>query len=66
LEQLYFRPYRRGDEVRLRITLVAYERIVDILEVEVPLPDELARRIRDASAHYQRPLWRSFSDTNLL
>ena len=50
----------------LRVTLVAYERIVDILEVEVKLPDELARKIVDASAHYQRPLWRSFSDSNLL
>jgi hypothetical protein len=66
LEQIYVRPYRRGDDVLLRITLVAYERIVDILEVEVKLPDELARRITDASIHYQRPLWRSFSDTNLL
>lgn len=66
LEQVYFRPYKRGDGVWLRITLVAYERIVDIMEVEVKLPDELAHKIDDASAHYRRPLWRSFSDTNLL
>jgi len=43
-----------------------HERIVDILEVEMKLPDDLARRILDASARYERPLWRSFSDTNLL
>jgi len=66
LEQIYVRPYRHDDGVVLRVTLVAYERIVDILEVDVAVPDELARRIRDASAHYQRPLWRSFSDSNLL
>jgi hypothetical protein len=66
LEQIYLRPIRRGDDVLLRVTLVAYERIVDILEVEVKLPDELARKIVDASAHYERPLWRSFSDSNLL
>jgi hypothetical protein len=66
LEQIYLRPYQRGDEVMLRVTLVAYERIVDILEVELPLPAELARKVVDASAHYQRPLWRSFSDSNLL
>jgi hypothetical protein len=66
LEQVYFRPFKRGNDVLLRVTLVAYERIVDILEVEVKLPDELARRVVDASAHYRRPLWRSFSDSNLL
>jgi hypothetical protein len=66
LEQIYLRPVKRGGDVLLRVTLVAYERIIDILEVEVKLPDELARKIVDASAHYQRPLWRSFSDSNLL
>ncbi len=66
LEQIYLRPVRRGDDVLLRVTLVAYERIVDILEVDVKLPDELARKIVDASARYERPLWRSFSDSNLL
>ncbi|MCU1280252.1 MAG: hypothetical protein JWM53_3798 [bacterium] len=66
LEQIYLRPYQRGGEVVLRVTLVAYERIVDILELDVKLPDELARKVVDASAHYQRPLWRSFSDSNLL
>jgi hypothetical protein len=66
LEQIYLRPYQRGADVMLRITLVAYERIVDILETEVKLPEELARRIMAASAAYRRPLWRSFSDSNLL
>jgi hypothetical protein len=66
LEQIYLRPYKRGGDVMLRVTLVAYERIVDIVEVELKVPDELARKIVDASAHYQRPLWRSFSDSNLL
>jgi hypothetical protein len=66
LEQIYVRPFKRGADVLLRVTLVAYERIVDIMEVEVKLPDELARKITDASAHYRRPLWRSFSDSNLL
>jgi hypothetical protein len=66
LEQIYLRPYQRGADVMLRVTLVAYERIVDILEVEVKLPDELARKVIAASANYQRPLWRAFSDSNLL
>ncbi len=66
LEQIYLRPYRKGAQVMLRITLVAYERIVDLLEVEVALPDELGRRIIQASDGYQRPLWRSFWDSNIL
>jgi hypothetical protein len=66
LEQIYLRPVRRGDDMVLRITLVAYERIVDLLELEVVLPPDLATKVRKASAAYQRPLWRSFSDTNLL
>jgi hypothetical protein len=66
LEQVYLRPVRRGDDVVLRVTLVAYERIIDILEVDVKLPEALAKKIIDASDHYARPLWRSFSDSNLL
>jgi hypothetical protein len=66
LEQLYVRPFERGGAIWLRVTLVAYERMIDTLEVEMKLPDQLARKIADASAHFQRPLWRSFSDSNLL
>ncbi len=66
IEQIYLRPYRRGDQVILRITLVAYERIVDLIELEVVLPAALGAKIVAASANYQRPLWRSFSDSNLL
>jgi hypothetical protein len=66
LEQIYLRPFRRGSQVVLSVTLVAYERIVDILALEVPLPEELGARIISASEQYQRPLWRSFSDSNLL
>jgi hypothetical protein len=66
LEQIYLRPYEKDGAVWLRITLVAYERIVDLLEVEVKLPDELGARIKRASAGYTRPIWRSFSDSNIL
>jgi len=66
LEQIYLRAVRRGDDVVLRVTLVAYERIVDLLELEVVLPPPLAAQVKQATAAYQRPLWRSFSDSNLL
>jgi hypothetical protein len=67
LEQVYLRTLLRPDgTVGLRVTLVAYERIVDLVEVELTLPPELADRVRHAAAAYQRPLWRSFSDSNLL
>jgi hypothetical protein len=67
LEQIYLRAVKAPTgEMRLRVTLVAYERIVDLLELELDLPAELAARVARASARYQRPLWRSFSDSNLL
>jgi hypothetical protein len=67
LEQIYLRAVKAPTgEMRLRVTLVAYERIVDLIELEIDLPGELAARVSRASARYQRPLWRSFSDTNLL
>ncbi|HEY7958092.1 MAG TPA: hypothetical protein VII38_22480 [Polyangia bacterium] len=66
LEQIYLRPYRQGDQVLLRVTLVSYERIVDLGEFDVTLPAELQQKILRASASYHRPLWRSFSDSNIL
>lgn len=67
LEQIYLRPRRGPDgQVLLAVTLVAYERIVDLVEIDVPLPGELAAKIEQASASYRRPLWRALSDSNVL
>ncbi len=66
LEQAYLRPFRKGDRLFLRITLVSYERIVDLLEMELELTGSLADRIRQATLDYSPPLYRVYRDANVL
>ena len=66
VEQVFVRPFRRDDQVFLRLTLVAYERIVDLLELEIPLPEELATRVERASEAYRPPSFRVYADSNIL
>lgn len=65
-EQLYLRPFQRDGQLVLRITLASYERILDIMELEVTLDGELQRRIEKATAEYQPPLYRVYEDSNIL
>lgn len=65
-EQLFLRPFLRDDLVWMRFTVVAYERIVDLVELEWPVPEPLASEIRAASDAYRPPLYRSYRDDNLL
>ena len=64
-EQLYLRPVWRGEELFLRLTIVSYERITDICEVDIPVP-ELAAQIQQAAANYQPPIYETYVDDNLL
>lgn len=66
LEQVFLRALERDGEVHLRLTLVAYERIVDLLEFEVPLSGDLAGRVREASRAYRPSLYRVYRDDNVL
>ena len=66
LEQVFLRPFQKGGELHLRLTLVSYERIVDLIEVEIALPAELAGRVLEASAAYEPPLFRVYTDSNIL
>ncbi len=65
-EQVFLRPFERDGSLFLRLTVVSYERIVDLLELEVPLSGELAERIREASRDYRPPLYRTYRDDNVL
>jgi hypothetical protein len=64
LEQIFLRPFQREGRTFLRLTLVSYERIVDLLEVEMPLEGELEKRVLRASQMYQPPLYRVYTDSN--
>lgn len=66
LEQVYLRPFLKDDGVALRIILVSYERIVDLIELEVKLDAELAEKIKSASENYKPPLFRVYEDANII
>ncbi|MEM6927514.1 MAG: hypothetical protein AAF602_11335 [Myxococcota bacterium] len=55
IEQVFLRPFVRDDGVWLRVTLVAYERIVDLLELEVALEAEVSAGVVAASRAYRPP-----------
>jgi len=65
-EQIYVRPFLdEHEKLFLRVTINSYERIVDLLEFEIPLSGELEDRIRAASEQYSPPLFRVYSDSNV-
>ena len=66
IEQAFLRPFERQGRLYLRVTLVSYERIVDLMEMEIPLQGPLVEEIRAATEAYQPPLYRVYEDTNLL
>lgn len=65
-EQIAFRVRERDDKVFLRIYLIAYERIVDLLELEVEIKGELADKLKMASLKYTPPMFRVYEDGNLI
>ncbi|MEM1218449.1 MAG: hypothetical protein AAGH79_06035 [Bacteroidota bacterium] len=65
-EQIYLRPFEEEGQLYLRLTVVSYERIIDLLEFNIPVPEELAKRIRAASSTYKPPIYEVYTDTNIL
>jgi len=65
-EQIFLRPFHRDGHLFLRMTVVSYERIVDLMEFEIPLVGDLAERIRKASLEYQPPIYEVYKDSNVL
>jgi hypothetical protein len=66
IEQLTIRPIVKGGKTYLRINLIAYERILDLIEMEVPITGSLAKRIEEATAKYTPPLYRVYKDDNII
>jgi hypothetical protein len=66
IEQVALRVVLRGDKTFLRVTFVAYERILDLLELEVELSGPLGGRLRETSAAYKPPLFRVYDDANVI
>ena len=66
IEQFYLRPFKKSGKTYLRVNIVSYERIMDILEMEIVLGDELSEKIDRASSEYRRPTYRTYLDNNIL
>ncbi len=66
IEQLAVRPFIKGNRTFLRVTFVAYERILDLLELEVEVTGPLAEKLRNSTANYKPPLYRVYEDINLI
>ena len=65
-EQIYLRPFQKDQKTYLRVTVVSYERIVDLLEVEIPLDQDLTNKIIKASEAYKPPVYEVYTDTNII
>lgn len=66
IEQLVLRPFIKNDILHLRITLVSYERIVDLLELEAPINGLLKQTLIQAGNNYKPPLYRVYEDRNVI
>ena len=65
-EQIFFRPFLKGQDMYLRMTIVSYERIIDLLEFEIPITGTLKNSILQAEQQYQPPVYEVYSDNNVL
>ncbi len=66
IEQMALRVFTKGDRTFLRVTFIAYERILDLLELEVEITGPLAQKLRASSAAYQPPLYSVYEDLNII
>ncbi len=64
-EQIYFRPVLIDQDLILKMTIVSYERIVDLLEFEIPITGELKDKIMKASLAYKKPIYEVYQDSNI-
>lgn len=64
-EQIYFRPVLDGDELFLKMTIVSYERIVDLMEFEIPITGSLKEKIQKACSEYKKPIHEVYQDSNI-
>ncbi len=65
-EQIYLRPFQKEGKTYLRMTIVSYERIVDLLEFNIPIHGDLEQLVLKASASYKPPIYEVYQDTNIL
>lgn len=65
LEQIFLRPVQKEDGIYLRCTIVSYERITDLLEFEIKIP-ELQETFVKNNERYSPPIFETYQDDNTL
>jgi len=65
LEQIFLRPIQKEDGIYLRFTIVSYERITDLFEFEIKIP-ELQEAFVENNASYTPPIFETYQDDNTL
>lgn len=66
IEQLFLRPFIQEESIYLKITLVSYERIVDLLELQIPIVGRLKDALIKSSNDYKPPLYRVYENKNVI
>jgi len=64
-EQLFIRPVEKGEDIYLRVTLVSYERITDLIEFEITV-NNMRDVIMKNNDSYQPPIYETYQDDNTL
>lgn len=64
-EQIYFRPLLEHENLFLKMTLVSYERIVDLVEFKIPVEGQLKEKILQASKEFKKPIHEVYQDSNI-
>jgi len=64
-EQIFIRPIQKEDDIYLRITLVSYERITDLIEFEIKVNNMKEDIIRN-NTNYSPPIYETYQDDNTL
>lgn len=65
MEQVFLRVRNVGGRMWFEPTITSYERIVDLVKYEIPVPDALRQEMDDLRRRYISPTFLSYQDDNV-
>ena len=65
LEQIFIRTLPNAKNPHFEITISSYERMVDIIKYEIPIPSKLLGTLKSTSLKYFSPMYKTFRDDNI-
>lgn len=66
VEQIFLRLHLEKDAAWWEVTVTSFERIIDLVKYEVPVPPALDAAVREAARRYVSPVYFTYQDDNLL